>query len=224
MRSSFPPLAVGSSLIAASLPGIDQIRGIIIDNPSGQWLYVMPARDFVPPYTLGWSRSFAQATLTISVTPGNGPAGQISTSQGDAVTIAIDSAAVGNSQGADTGASFIEQFTPLVTIFGSVFASSNLGVNQVAIVDTPGKRVRLRSGSIGYVQHAETDSLVYWNLFSTNEGEFLAQGVFGTVTKPAEFLNYPAGIDFPVGDGVSISAWPRYISCQVSYVLTYELI
>lgn len=59
-------LAVGESLLAASIPA-GQIAGITIDNPSGFWLQLFPTRDLIPPFTIGYARSFTSRLANIDI-------------------------------------------------------------------------------------------------------------------------------------------------------------
>lgn len=230
VRDTFPPLAVGQSLIAASLPGIGQIRGIIIDNPSGQWLYVLPAYDYVPPYTLGWSRSFPGGTVTIEVRAGVAPAGQVSTQQGDSVTITIDENPVGTSQGAATGQPFIQQFTPILTAMQQIICTSQSpGISVDLVVGVANKRTRIWSLEFTYTYPDASQG--YWQDSGVNVqimdtigfGNTYAIAMLSRET-PTVSRVYPQGLDFPIAENVVISGNGVFADVPVNVVATYSVI
>lgn len=143
MRLQFTPLTITGSLEAISLPS-GQILGVIIDNPSGAWLRLFPTYDFIPPYTLGWSRTLpgASANITLQYAP-TGPANQISTSGGALWSIWLDSDAVNNSVGISSGAPFIEGFTPILTAQNSTFDIGLTTVTENIAAAISGQRFRI---------------------------------------------------------------------------------
>lgn len=90
---------IGRNYPGLALPGVEQIQGVTIDNPSGSWLLVMPPGDYVAPYTLQWSRGYSQAMSSIDILYVQGPAGQRSTLEGNTPSVVLDSDPAGFSDG-----------------------------------------------------------------------------------------------------------------------------
>lgn len=106
--------APGVSLPSISLFNSTPIKSVIVDNPSGGWLYIVELKDFVPPYTLAWSRDLEFSGSAITVQYGVTPAGQISTQQGDPYTVTLVDVPSGTSAGVPS--QFIDAFTKFLGI------------------------------------------------------------------------------------------------------------
>lgn len=211
--------AAGTGAKAWVLPGAYQIAGIKVDNKSGSWL-VLPDGAFIPPYTLGWGHSFQPTLASIDVLFSGGPAGQVSTNQGDDPVVVIYSDPVGESPGIPSGAgtAFVEQFTPVQAqaIIQPIAQSTGI-TGQILFLPTPGKRWRLLTldvflGGFTSAPPASTPLDVGVTYYINASSTGLTQ-VAGHVDprQPTDSKNYPNGLDFPVGDGISYDAqvdWP----------------
>lgn len=99
MQQSFV-IPIGRSLIAASLPA-GQIASVAIDNPSATWLQLFPGRDLIPPFTLGYARSFRPTITNLDVRAIKGPTTPLLTDGvvGDPVMVILNSEPIGFSAG-----------------------------------------------------------------------------------------------------------------------------
>jgi hypothetical protein len=130
-----------------SLPGIGlqtgMTRGIEIDNTSGSWLYIPSLETFVPPYTIGWAMTFPIAVSSLDINAGNGPAGQLGTPAGDAITVYLTSYTVERAAGVPApGTPFIPTTTatPQLPIYNNVGTGSGI----VTVITPPaGRRIRI---------------------------------------------------------------------------------
>lgn len=227
---------VGSDLNSAALP-VGQIRSVRIDNPSGQWLRLFPTYDFIPPYTIGFARTFATTVQTITVRR-NTPAGQVGTQAGDPVTIWIDS----DPAPADSdGMPFIEEFTPILvaSLFPIVLATN--GFNGVLLTGLANRRFRLLtismylavsinwSGSLGGVTGPGP---VYIGDCGVLVGvlDDLASPTVALYTRlergrTADHRSFPGGIDFAVGRGIFVSAaTDGWATVAVNLAVSYQVI
>ena len=139
----------GVSLTSIQIRGGVPLHGIVIDNPSGNWLFVVELLDYCPPYTLGWSRDFDYAGSAITIRAGNGPSGQVGTNAGDAYTVTLNTDPVGFSAGnvsggGGSGSSFIQNFTPTLSNVTVILCFTST-FNHIGFIANPGgnKRIRL---------------------------------------------------------------------------------
>ena len=98
-----PGIDFDSIVVGANL----QIGSLIVNNPTGAWLWCEQTNEFIPPYTLNWARTLtptaSRATFRWIAT---GPDGTVSIYLGDPATINLyDDATGGMSNG--------QPFTPL---------------------------------------------------------------------------------------------------------------
>lgn len=229
MRQRFVA-APGVSLRAISLPG-GRAYGIEIDNPSGSWLYLPTLETWVPPYTVGWSSAFAYGVASVDVIAGNGPAGQVGTTQGDAITVYLSDQPVGTSPGEiATGAAFVEGFTPQV-LFADISAvvRYSTGFSSTLIAPTIGKRVRIRTFTLSLFPFSGNpplnyDSGVRYNISSSN----ISSPIFITgrvcPSSPVDTRIYPSGLDFPQSEGVNLAAAADYHTTNIGIIATYEML
>ncbi len=217
MASQTPriPVPINVNAPALSLPGSDQIRGVLIDNPSGAWLMLRTTNEFIPPYTIGFARSFEYGHTSIAIEwAATGPAGQISTLAGEAAAVQLFSDPVGNSSGNSSGGkSFIEQFTPVIYSFDQAFVVTSVGLqNQVMFPPVANKRYRIFTidvtiGAFVSIPPANTpmDVGIGYNVETINSQDQIAIGrVWGGQRESQR--SFPAGFDCPVGDGVQFDA------------------
>jgi hypothetical protein len=105
----------GTNLISISLFNATPIKGVVVDNPSGGWLYIVELNDFVPPYTMAWARDLEYAGSALTIRYAIAPATQVSTQFGDPYTVTLYSDPVGASAGVPS--QFIDQFNPIKLAF-----------------------------------------------------------------------------------------------------------
>jgi hypothetical protein len=206
-------MPIGRDLVGASLPA-GLMRGIVIDNPSGSWLYLPVNIDWVPPYTIGWSRSL-DGLASIDILFSDGPAGQVSTQQGDPPRVWLDSEPVAPSSGiASPGAAFIEGFTPVLAAFTQQTLTS-LGPpgNVVLIAPVANRRIRLYSVSVQLGRPDDSQGF--------QQQVPIAIGVFDDTIAPATLailnlspehpsdqIGFQPGLDVVTGAGVLAGGAP----------------
>jgi hypothetical protein len=166
-RAVTAPGAANSGDLPAISPVAGQAHGIVIDNPSGSWLTVYPIGDFVPPYTLQWTRDFPYSIASATVRYTNGPSDQPSSQEGEPMTVWLDSEPVGASNGiAAPGAAF----RPLSTTTQDIMADGTyLGLPLALIPAQTGARARIYSFQIGYspavpIAPQPLDMPLFWRL------------------------------------------------------------
>lgn len=226
-------LTLGTNAPALSLPGSEQIRGALIDNPSGAWLLLRTTNEYIPPYTLGFARSFEYGHASIAIEfPSTGPAGQISTQQGDNPSVKLFSIPIPNSAG--IASQFVEQFTPLLTVEGTATATiNNLGGGGIPILlqaAVANKRIRLYQAmfSISPFQGQPPkpyDSGITWMIARAQFTDTIRM-VQGRVNlaHPVDRATYAPGLDFPVGAGMQCIAIADFADTFVEVIVTYQII
>lgn len=217
--------APGTNLEFKALSNASPIRGIQIDNPSGSWLFVVSEQLYCPPYTIGWAMPLSYEQASITVRSGNGPSGQVATTQGDNWTLTLNDEAVEPSAGVPY--QFTQQFTPNVfTAASSVaFNESNPELSVQLIAGVAGRRIRILSILIvvgefdsNYSQDITMNVLLeeinlYVNLGGPNPSAFYAQYAAGSLDLPvASDLTYSAAVGWDVGTG------------SVKFAIGYQLI
>ncbi len=226
-RIVLPIGAVGTGKQSWNLPGGFQIAAITIDNPSGSWLFIKEDDTYVPPYTLGFGHNFHPTLTQVTVLFSDGPSGQVTTRQGDSVTLQIWSTQVGESLGTPAPGGYIENFTPVLV--ASVFDTANLGGTVSTLVAAvANKRIRLLSFSA--VAYGGDISATTVGVAATN----VLFGISSSVTfVGASFMIYypqlSTGvqqliIDFPVGEGLNCSYQAQWAFIQIEIDITYQLI
>lgn len=134
-------------LVSLSLPA-GEARGVIIDNPSGSWLTLYPFYDLIPPYTLGWTRSFPYGVASITVRYTDGPTNQASSIEGQPMTVWLDSNPVAGSGGTAVPGS---SYRPLATTtIDSMANATYIGLPIIVIPGFAGVRARIYSFRIGW--------------------------------------------------------------------------
>lgn len=225
---SAPGLVLTGDLVAMSLPA-GHARGIVIDNPSGSWLTVYPLFDYVPPYTLGWSRDFPMSVASATVRYTDGPSGEISTLAGDPMSVALDTDPVGASDGSPApGQAFITGFTPVLgfsDLDRQVTALSGGTGSIVLVAGIAGKRLRvfsilptLQFGTLA----TQSASNVYFRMGST--GGRPPQRVLLTPRVPCVPIIFPQGLDWPVGLSVFYDAITNFADQLITVTGSYQVI
>lgn len=201
----------GTSLTSIQLYNATPILGVVVDNPTGGWLYIVELRDYVPPYTLQWSRDLEYAGSAISVVYGSAPSGQVSTNQGDPYTVTLDSGTVGASAGVPS--SYIQQFTQSKILLCSHTYSAGSVVNTLTQQSTTEffgttKRARIRQIILEHINLTGTMALITpitGNLIATVNGQAytLTLGISGKRIRD-ELLFNPV-LDCDPGQDITLS-------------------
>lgn len=204
--------------------------GIAIDNASGSWLNIPTLETWIPPYTLGWSQTFPYAVASVDIIAGDGPSGQIGTTQGDTVVVYLTDTPVASSAGQiATGAAFLTGFTPtLIENDVMIVPVSTGGLVQPLLPSVSGKRYRIHTITValspfGGSPPINFDSSVFFTYARTLIGEVLAGGRVGP-DQPSLQYAFPNGLDFPVGEGIDFTALTAFATNYISRTTTYSLI
>jgi len=226
--------AVGTGAKAWVLPSGHQIAGIKVDNKSGSWL-LLPDGTFVPPYTISFGHSFQPELASIDVLFSNGPAGQVSTQQGDPPFVQIYSEPVGESQGIPSGGgtAFIQQFTPTVLAQAGGNCTFSTGVFQATLrAGVANKRWRMYAVSINLRSGFQVPSPSYdsgsgfeWIIEASPSFSVYLQGHVGPPgVNYGENLTLLPGVDFAVGDTIIYSIAPDWGDVQFRFSALLQLI
>lgn len=187
------------------------IRGIEIDNPSGQWLLIPSLETFIPPYTEGWSYGFPYDVSSIDIIVGNGPAGQIGTQQGEAPVVVLTDSEIGSSQGSPSpGAPFTEQFTPVL------YVQDQRGVHTISqgflpslqiqlIAPVTNKRIRLLTLAASLIPSVEDGGMATSVIFSDINAlpvPRIYKQLSVSIDSPTDSIEYANGFDLPIGTGL----------------------
>lgn len=227
----------GQSLLYKSLPNGEPIRGIVIDNPTGGWLYVVSENQWVTPYTNGWSMPLTYMQSSINIEYRSvGPAGQTSTQQGTTDSpwrLEINSEEVDSSSGGPTN-NFIDRFTQVLSANGTAHAPAFIGPGTFteALPAVPNKRYRILSiessqnpvtlgGTTGRNSISSITSF-YVQWFS---GTKTIHNVFISAENRTDFAIYPLGIDLDVNAPLRLKPQGGTIHAfDVIYVVTYQIL
>lgn len=204
--------AVGTGIQSWVLPGSYQIAGIKIDNKSGSWLLLSDGT-FIPPYTLDFGHSFQPTVASLNVLFANGPAGQVSTQQGDNPIVTIYSEPVNESPGVPSGLGkgFIEQFTPIVSTSTTILVPTSTGVtSQIVLAAITNRRFRVltvdtRLGALWQAPpnpDGQYDSGLIYSIFGAPSFTSIARGRL----RPDHIIDhhiFPLGLDLVVGDSIN---------------------
>lgn len=193
------------------------VRGILADNPSGAWLTltVGGAAYRIAPYQLRWVKRVdpAAANVTSLTFDATGPAGQISTRQGDQVTLTLLDQIP---DVADT--SFIQGFTPTTTVRAILVFINGAAIPVLSIAGVANKRIRILTITL----HANiTDAPV--QLVLRDAGNEI---IWTTIKPPQayEYLSFPEGLDISVGGTFDILGYQVWASITLDALVTYQLI
>lgn len=224
-------LTLGTNAPALSLPGNEQIRGALIDNPSGAWLLLRTTNEYVPPYTIGWARSFEYGHASLAIEfPSTGPAGQVSTRQGDRPSVKLFSVPIPNSAGVTS--SFIEQFTPNTLVTKSDLVSFSLGILAGTLFAAQAnKRWRL----IAFAANCMAFTSTPFASFTSHSGYQLH--IYGSLVPTAVDFSFHVGpippvglpfqnvqIDFGVGEAVLYDLTPDWADVAAGHYYIAQLI
>jgi hypothetical protein len=223
--------AAGTGAKAWTLQSGWQIAGIRVDNKSGSWLLLNDGT-FVPPYTINFGHSFQPTIASIDVMFSNGPAGQVSTQQGDKPVVMIYSEPVGESPGVPSGqgTSFIEQFTPVVIASDQQTVTFSVGITaRVLIAATANKRIRVLTINCTMVPFASNppvswDTGMTLRFFQNTDGVDQVALVRLDPFHPVDSQLFPSGLDCAVGSPLKYSAFTDFFTLPVGIMVTHQLI
>lgn len=230
-------------------PGVDLLgiglvtgysTGIEIDNQSGSWLYIPTLETFVPPFTIGWSLSFPYAVASVDVLAQDGPAGQISTSEGTGVTVYLSDARVGASAGVpdlssrgaaaspDYGSAFIDQSVePATAVIQATTAIESAATVIFPVAGIANRRVRLYEISISYAVDAGTNEPMDGSVkaFPNGDGpsDIFAVGIIDPA-HPIERLTFAPPHNLPVGEGLQIDLYASWVNVIVDTTVRYRYV
>lgn len=237
MRTQFIN-APGVSFVDIGLPA-GQARGIIIDNPSGSWLRLYPTFDYIPPYTLQWSRAFDGGVSSLRVMVENGPAGQLSSTEGDDVTVYLDSHPV------STSAGVTDQFVnrskqPEWRYFASSVTIDDINAQTIPFVaDAPvGSRIRLLRAGINMGNNTATRPTlgIIADIYFRDSTNVLLATLQFDANRVRDEVQFSPPIDGPVRIGtntgrilfdmrpISPNALPTVSSQLVAFSITYSVV
>lgn len=203
--------------------------GIEIDNASGSWLYIPTLETWVPPYTLGWAQTFPYAIASCDIIAGNGPAGEIGTTQGDGITVYLTDQAVAASLGKiDVGAPFIQGFTPISIASALVTVLRSVGALSTILPAIPGKRYRLRTTELTLAPVNGNPAINYDSgvVYTLDTGVGSNNIVAGrlSLTHPIDTRAFDSGLDAPVNTPIRLQTAADFATQIISYVVTYETV
>lgn len=195
-----------------------QIRSIQIDNHSGSFLRVSTTGDYVPPYTIGWSRDFIVAAASVDVTSAVGPQGQQVTTNGTNSIVSLFDHPIGNNVGQPIIATVqpVQQSsTGLLLLFNAGDpAGTSMTVNVLNGV--AGKSIVITGVDLIAPDNDQdpglaTDQVLVTTLASY-VGTYPGSSVLGfadlnvSQKTPADHLDFASPFALPVGRGISVTA------------------
>lgn len=211
--------------------------GVEIDNRSGSWLYIPSLETYVQPYTVGWSTSFPYGVAALDIIAGqNGPAGQISTTQGESVIVYLtDEKGIGGSLGTphlaaspDPGAPFITQFTP--NLLAPRSHAVTLGSTDLAtlVAGVPGKRIRILTidAILAMFPAAGGNFMFHSGINFVLQSDGLPQvTLMGRITRDVP-VYYRSGlnVDLPIDQGLEYEASTDFADSYISLRVVYQVI
>lgn len=239
MRTRFER-APGASFVAIGLQ-TGLAWGIEIDNPSGSWLYIPSLETFVPPYTIGWSMSFPYGVSSIDLVAQNGPAGQISTSEGSNVVVFLtdEKDAVSPSPGShdpnapagspDYGAAFIDQSVePQVAVVQATQCAESVATTIFPVVGVAGKRIRIYEIDIAYGLDTGTDkpmdgAVKAFPNGSPTLGDFFCVGIVNP-DHPVDRIMFDPPHNLAVGDSLQIDFYASWTDVFIDTTVRYRYV
>jgi hypothetical protein len=177
-----------------------QAHGLVIDNRSGSWLYVVETNAFVKPYTLQWTRLLSPAQSVISIRSVASPSGTASiNSNGSPSNVTFTDVSLVDSDGST-------YFTPVdIPTFG--YASGSLalllgpGVNAQAtpnVAGIPGVQIRLlqitlavNEELVSTIAYSFTTTFTYYLLRGQlNQANPAVNQIFSRILRPGDGIGY----------------------------------
>ena len=221
--------APGNSIISAALDNGQLIRGVVVNNPSGTWLYLVSEKQFIPPYVLGWAMplSYWQSAITILSVP-VGPTGQVSTNDGDEWSVQIQDTPADLSTGGPTRP-VIENFTPVVGIalnFTATFAGTTNFIPTPINFGT--SRYRILMASVAYSE----DSLFTKDSWQTvvlrpnpaGGGGFNVRLTLSGAAKIQDRMSFIPGLDWPQGSQIEVDAQSEWAAAELTLEMLAQII
>lgn len=208
MRQRFT-VAPGESLRGIGLPA-GQMHGIEVDNPSGQWLSIPAIDAFVPPYTLGWAQPLPNGMASIDIIATSGPAGQISTTTGDPITVYLTSNLVGASAGASSGDSFINRdLQPTLLSYHAGLSGNFANLRPTTLQPIAGSQLRIFTVSLGWTDNGVTPSrpndIIEVQMKTYGASAFFMETFVIHANIPRDQMVYSPPRDIPLGVGVEFT-------------------
>lgn len=187
----------------------DYVRGIVVDNPSGSWLRLSTTGEYIAPYTIGWARPLPQAATSVSLTAGDGPSGQLGTTEGDTVHVWLHNDEVASSPGVTD--QFVNRSHQPETRSGSQSVSAMVAFNNtlipnifiLPIADLTGKRVRLYSLGMRYDLLVPVGTPPQYAVQAAFQSDATLDPICAlhiNPNRPVDLFRPPIPIDLPVGD------------------------
>lgn len=236
----------GTSILFKSLSNGHMIRGIVINNVTGGWLYVVSEQQYVPPYTIGWSMplTYAQASISVNYLA-LGPTAQVSTQQVGTFEqweLELHDEPVDASTGGQQ-TQYVEQFTPTLFSSSSITPSFPGGSDtSTQIAGVLNKRIRILQIAVafssalgvhdtdGFVTNTFTDQAIESPIHITifqQDGVTNPQ-IWGTVLdriQTKDRIAYAPGLDLALSQPLGKSAENAGFT-RVHYDITvqYQLI
>jgi hypothetical protein len=218
--------APGSDIVYASLPNGTPIRGIVVDNPSGSWLYISSEQQWVPPYTNGWSMPLTYDQTAITVDAQNqGPAGQVSTTQGSNWSLTLDSEPTDVNSGGPTS-QFIDQFTPQIKVSstGVVPLSTGLTISPL-VAGVANKRIRIWSLETAQIfVTGEFEGVLTAGWVDDGTTPYVIHSGISNFQMPTSVVTYPRGFDLEIGSPLKLALFGTVTDKTARYSATYSLI
>lgn len=228
--------AVNTNLQSKSLPNGQYVRGVVINNPTGGWLYYVDEQQWIPPYTNGWSMPSTWDHPSVTVNwSATGPAGQVTTQVATGTwELQLDSEPTDLASGGPIS-SFIQSFTPQTTVVGLLHVPGNVGATSGTIVAAvANQRLRILevtlsldlTGSIGASNGGQAEDYagsIRFGLRYTVPANQWFRCKLGP-TSPHVQVPYGEGLDLIVGSGIDWLAAPSFTSADIDYGITYQVV
>lgn len=217
--------------------------GVEIDNRSGSWLWMPSIETYVPPFTIGWALSFPYGIVSLDIIAGlNGPAGQVSTSEGESVIVYLvdTQGVVASSSGSPdpthgagpiaptVGEAFIDQSVePEEVVIQATTAIESAATLIFPVPGVAGRRVRLYEISLSYAVDAGTNEPMDGSCKAFPNGDgpsgIFAVGIINPA-HPIERLTFDPPHNLPVGEGLQIDLYASWVNVLVDTTVRYRYV
>lgn len=208
----------GVTLTSKSLPNGQMIKGIQIDNPSGNWLYVVSEQQYCPPYTIGWAipTTYDQSSITVEARL-TGPASQVGSNQGEAWQIILFDEPQAPSAG--TPYQFIQNYTGNnnATAFLIDVTVNGSPATIINIAGIPNKRLRIKTIDVSIFPTDGTFRFEIWDNAL----------LFPFFLKPPALYGhfyYPDGLDITRGAAFQILCYAIQMDGSANANITYQIV
>lgn len=202
-----------------------------VDNRSGFWMIVYPGATFVPPYTLGAVVAFTAPAPSVDLLfAPTGPTGQVSTLASDPIsTVTATLYDAAEAPPADPGTAYVDQFTPILDaqvdttsqLSGSVTGFVGAGLNPPLPTGTRIRLLYVKAYCSAYDGGFDGPQNVIVAP-SSGQGHIIPLVIGHGVLSDA--INFPPGLDYSVGQTLSVTAIGAWNSAAVSVKGLYQAI